>query len=233
MNYSFILMALSASALPALAILAIFLRRDFFKGRMKVVFLLIGLGLLTYAIGDAFKEHGEELGMLDAVIAGITATITLSILSRFSHGHTHDKEAEGAKGIVLSEAFHSLFDGMVIGTTYLVSPLLGYSVTVGILIHELPKILGTLTVFRSMGLSIKKTITYGLLAQIGSPIAAILVFLIGKRFDQEQFHAFEIASVSSLAAIVLWIFWLEIRFHIKHNKDNKKRGGPGVSGHSH
>lgn len=217
MNSNFIIMLISAGALPALAFLALLLRRNLFKGNLKIIFLSLGLFLLGFAVFDAFKEHGDELTLLDSVAGGITAIITLCILSYFNHDHMHDKEKEGAKGIVISEAFHSLFDGMVIGATYLVNPIIGYAATLGIIIHELPKIVGTLTVFRSLGLSIKKTIWYGVLAQIGSPIAAILVYLLGKQFDHKQFHVFEIASISSLAAIVLWIIYLELRFHKKHD----------------
>lgn len=218
MSISFILMVASASTLPLLSLLAIFLRRNFFKGKLKIVFLVFGLILLGFAIFDSLIEHSEELGMFDVVITTITALTTFYILSHFSHTHTHNKNIAGAKGIVISEAFHSLFDGMVIGMTYLINPILGYSATLGILVHEAPKILGTLALFRSMGLSVKKTILYGLWAQSGSPVAAILVYVLGKKFDHEQFHAFEIASISSLAAIVLWIIYLEIRFHLKHDK---------------
>lgn len=216
MNSSFILMALSASALPALAVLALLLRRSLFKGKWKIAFLVLGLSLLSFAIYSTFQKHGEELGLADLFVGGVTALITLLILSRFSHNHSHASELEGAKGIVISEAFHSLIDGAVIGATYLVSPLLGYAATLGIITHELPKIVGTIALFRSLNLSIKKTMLYAMLAQIGSPVAAILIYTLGKKIDHEQFHALEIASISSLAAIVLWIIFLEIRFHIRH-----------------
>ena len=214
---SFILMIASASALPLLAFLALLLRRNLFKGKLKIVFLIIGLSLLSFAVFDTFREHGEELDLADILVAGITSLITLFILSHFNHNHNHAHEADGAKGIVISEAFHSLIDGAVIGATYLVSPLLGYAATIGIIIHELPKIIGTITVLRSFNLSVRKTITYGIFAQIGSPVAAMFVFLLGRHIDHEQFHALEIASVSSLAAIVLWIIYLEVRFHTKHD----------------
>lgn len=206
----------SASALPLLALLAILLRRNLLQGKLKLAFLVVGLGLLLYAVAATFMESGEDLGPKELFVGAITALITLFILSRFSHGHTHEKEEGGAKGIVISEAFHSLIDGAVIGATYLVNPLLGGAATLGIIIHELPKIIGTLAVFRGLGLSIGKTILYGIFAQIGSPIAAVFVFLLGKQFDHEQFHALEIASISSLGAIVLWIIYLEIRYHKEH-----------------
>lgn len=224
MNTSFILMALSASSLPLLAFLALLLRRKLFSGVWKIIFLTIGLFLLTFAVFETFVEHSGNLSIRDVLIGGVTASFTVLILSKFNHGHSHVKEAAGAKGIVISEAFHSLLDGGVIGATYLVNPFLGYAATIGIITHELPKVLGTLAVLRSLGHSMKKTILYGVLAQIGSPVSALLIYILGKKFDASQFHALEIASVSSLAAIVIWIIYLEIQFHRHHDHEN---------GHSH
>lgn len=215
---SVLLTFLSASALPILAVLAILLRRNLFQGKLRLAILAAGFLLLLYTVFAAFIEHGEELGLSDIFIGGITALITLFILSRFSHGHHHDKEEGGAKGIVVSEAFHSLIDGAVIGATFLINPVLGGAATIGIIIHELPKIVGTLAIFRGMGLSIRQTIVYGILAQIGSPVAAVFVFMLGKEIDAEQFHALEIASISSLGAIVLWIIYLELKYHRDHKK---------------
>lgn len=215
-------MALSSSALPLLAVCALLLRRNLFKGPWKLVFLTLGLSLLTFAVYNTLLEHNGELGFRDVIVGAVTALITLFILSKFNHNHNHNKEEGGAKGIVVSEAFHSLIDGAVIGATYLISPLLGYAATVGIITHELPKIIGTLTVFRSLGLSIKKTIVYGMAAQIGSPVSAILIYMLGKRIDHDQFQSLEIASVSSLAAIVLWIVYLELSYHKEHTSHDHK-----------
>ena len=218
-------MAISSSALPLLAVCALLLRRNLFTGPWKIAFLTLGLALLSFAVYDTLLEHNGGLGFRDIIVGTITALVTLFILSRFNHAHSHNQKEGGAKGIVVSEAFHSLIDGAVIGATYLVSPLLGYAATVGIITHELPKIIGTITVFRSLGLSIKKTIVYGMAAQIGSPVSAILIYMLGKKIDHEQFQLLEIASISSLAAIVLWIVYLEIRYHKEHKHDH--------GGHSH
>lgn len=217
MNTSFLLVILSASALPALAFLALLLRRNLFKGKWKFAFLFFGLVLLSFAVIDTFGEHSEDFGWRDVVVMLVTSGITYFILSRFNHGHSHSQEIDGARGIVISEAFHSLIDGAVIGATYLVNPLLGTAASLGIIVHELPKIVGTLTIFRSLGLSVRETIVYGILAQIGSPVAALLIYVLGKQIDHEQFHLLEIASVTSLAVIVLWIIYREIRFHKRHD----------------
>ncbi len=222
-DYPLILMILSATALPLLAFLALVLRIDVLQGKVKLLLLTCGVLLLAYTVHETIKEHGGLFTWKDMFASIGGASLTLLILSRFSHGHSHDVREDGAKGIVISEAFHSLLDGAVIGTTYLINPIVGYAATIGIIIHELPKIIGTLTIFRGIGLSVKKTIVYGFAAQIGSPVAAILIYTLGKQFNEEQFQSLEIASVSSLAAIVLWIIYLEIRHHKKH------RG----HGHSH
>ena len=220
MNISFVLMVVSASSLPLLAFFALLLRRNFFGGVWKIVALSLGLILLTVAVIDTFKEHSNDLTISTILVGIITAAITVFILSRFNHNHMHEKEVDGAKGIVVSEAFHSLIDGAVIGATYLINPILGYAATIGIITHELPKIFGTIAVLRSLGLSVRKTILYGICAQIGSPVSALFVYILGKQFNHEQFHTLEIASVSSLGAIILWIIYLEIRFHSEHDKEH-------------
>ena len=88
---SFMLMIISASALPLLAFLALLLRRNIFKGKFKIIFLGIGLALLSFAIYDTFKEHSEDLGFVDGVVALITAGVTLFILSHFNHNHTQQR----------------------------------------------------------------------------------------------------------------------------------------------
>lgn len=215
-------MALSASTLPLLAFLTLLLRRNFVHGKVKIILLIIGTILLTITVINTFTEHGEGLTLGDILTSIGTGILTIFILSKFSHGHDHAIEEGGAKGIVISEAFHSLLDGAVIGATYLINPIFGYAATIGIITHELPKIIGTLTLFRSIGISVKKTIAYGVMAQIGSPVAALLVYLLGKQINEEQFHILEIASVSSLAAIVLWIIYLELQFHRRHGGRGEK-----------
>jgi zinc and cadmium transporter len=224
MNLDFLFVLGSSIALPALSIFALLLRRNLFTGKTKIILLTLGTLLLLYTVVDTFKEHGDELGLVEIGIGGITALCTFFILAFFKHKHTHAKEEDGAKGIVVSEAFHSLIDGAVIGGAYLVNPVLGYTATLGILVHEFPKIVGTLAIFRALGLSIKKTLVYGVLAQIGSPASAILVYMLGKKVSHEDFQLFEIASVSSLAAIVVWIIFLEINHHTAHKHTHEKSG---------
>ncbi len=207
---------LSALALPVLAVIAILLRKELVSGKAKLLMLGVGILLLSYAVVSDVTHHSDELGTRELMTSIIVGGVTLFILASFNRYHKHAPSEGGVKGIVVSEAFHSLIDGAVIGATYLVNPVLGGAATLGIIVHEFPKILGTLALFRGLNLSIKKTVIYGALAQGGAPVAALFIYLLGKEVDPEQFHTLEIASLASLATIILWIIYLEIKHHSKH-----------------
>lgn len=217
-----ILTALSASLLPLLAVIAIVLRRRLIQGKMRLIVLALGMLLLLYVVIDNMLEHGGEFGLREFIVSGVVGGLTLFILSSFHHHHTHNAKEGGVKGIVISEAFHSLIDGAVIGATYLVNPVLGGAATLGIVTHEFPKVVGTLALFRGLNLSLSKTVMYGALAQGGAPVAALFVFILGKEVDHDGFHLLEIASLISLATIILWILYLEIRYHKNHPHHSHK-----------
>ncbi len=221
-----LLTIISASVLPFLAIIAVTLRRELVSGKTKTLLLAMGIILLCYAVASSLIEHGEELGVRELLTSVVVGGVTLFILASFNKHHRHEPTEGGIQGVVVSEAFHSLIDGAVIGATYLVNPVLGGAATIGIITHEFPKILGTLALFRGLNLSIKKTILYGILAQGGAPIAATFIYLLGKNVEHEQFRSLEIASLSSLSAIILWIIYLEIKYHSAHSHKEHK-------GHNH
>lgn len=214
-------LSLPAIAVPIAAFLVIVLRRRNLTGVIKVIALLVAILLLGYSIYTGVLEHWGELGRKEIFSGTLMAIVTYFVLSKFGHKHYHDQEENGAIGVVISEAMHSIVDGAVIGAAYLASPVIGVSATVGILSHELPKIIGTLLLFKSMNLSNSKVIIYGSLSQIGSPAAAIIVyFFFAKIIDHESLKSLEIAGLSSLTVIILYILFLEYRHH-KHFKSHR------------
>jgi len=202
----------STSVLPLLAFFALLLRRQVVTGRFKQVLLVVSLFGLLFVVGGEIYEHGSTLGLRDLFVGIIVSLLTFFFLSKSGHHHTHDMKASGVKGLVVAEAFHSLFDGLAIGATFLITPLLGAGAALGIFVHEIPKMFATLGILRAMGLSTKKTILYGALSQIGAPAAALLVYIFGIKLESE-FRFADIAVIASLSTIVLYIVYLEIRHH--------------------
>ncbi len=214
---NFILLLGSSLLLPFLAVLALLLRRSIVLGKMRLVIFVLAILTIAILLYEDFVEHGASFGPAQATIAVITSFLTYLLLSRTSHHHTHESKEKGIKALVLAESFHSLFDGAALGIAFLASPVLGVGALLGIVVHELPKILATLALIRASGLSMKKTLFYGAISQMGVPISASLVYLIGES-TLTEFHFIDLAVISSLATIVLYIFYKEMRHHMKINR---------------
>ena len=211
---TFLTLLISSSALPLLAFLAIALRRKVVSGKLKMAVLLVSLLGLVYVVFQELSEHKGEFGTHDIYVGAIVSLLTFFLLSFGGHSHKHGAEESGIKGIIIAEAFHSLFDGLAIGVTFLVTPLLGATAALGILVHEIPKMIATIGLIRSLGVSMKKTILYGVMAQIGAPITAVTVYLLGIKLETE-FKLADVAVIASLSTIVIYILFLEVRHHTK------------------
>ena len=199
-KYSEIL--LLTSMLPLASVIAVFLRRDFVRGKVKAFFLAFGLILLSYAIYRDIAEHYEDIGVLEVSVASVAALITYFILS-FAHKHNHEKN--DLRGIVMAEFFHSCLDGAIIGMAYFVNPLFGYGTFLAILSHEAPKIIGTILLIRSLTKSVWGSVKYSMICQAGVPIVAVLVFTFGKNVGDEWANAVEFAGIATIAVILIRI----------------------------
>ncbi len=208
----FLLVLVSSLTLPFLAVLALALRQSVVTGRARLVVFFVAVLGIFYAIYQEIKVHGKEFGLTELFIALLVSSLTYLVLSRSHKHHTHGIDEAGIKGIVIAEAFHSLFDGLAIGVAFLATPLIGIGALAGIVVHELPKMIATLALIRSSGESLAKTIMYGMLSQAGVPVAAILIYVLGYRIETE-FKAVDAAVLSSLATIVLYILYKEMRHH--------------------
>lgn len=215
---TFFALLATSSALPLLAFLAIILRRNVVTGKLKVIVLATSLLGLVYVIVNELLHHSGEFQLGELYTGIIVSLLTFFVLSKSGNHHAHTIEESGVKGIILAEAFHSIFDGIAIGVTFLVTPLLGAGAALGVLAHEIPKMIATLGLLRSVGFSMKKTIFYGVLSQIGVPVAAILAYLFGFKLTSE-FHIADAAVIASLSTIVLYILFLEGKYHLHTKRD--------------
>lgn len=197
-------MLIVTSLLPFLAVFALLLRRNIVTGKVKLVMLVLGLCLLSYAVFEAISDHAKEIGTTEIIIASIAAIITYFILS---FGHKHTLKDGDVKGIALAEFFHSLMDGLVIGAAYLVNPLLGWGTALAIATHELPKILGTVILIRSLTNNVWDAVKYSAFCQAGVPLSAAFVYTFGKNIGGEWTHVVELSALATLAVIIIRVFY--------------------------
>lgn len=190
------------SLLPLAALLAVFLRRDMLGVRFKVPLLIIGLLLVLYTIFNDLQEYMEEIRILDTILIASVALVTYVVMS-FAHKHNEDNQ--NVKAAVLAEFIHSLIDGVVIGMAYLVNPIIGWGTALAVITHELPKILGTIVLIRSLTNNMWDTIKYSAICQAGVPLASMLIYTFGINIDEKWRHTVELMAIITLLVIIIKI----------------------------
>jgi zinc and cadmium transporter len=91
------------------------------------------------------------------------------LLHRHHHGESvHRPELAGVN--VLGDAIHNYIDGLLIGASWLVSPALGITTTLAVLLHEIPQELGDFGILIHSGLTIRQAV----LLNVASAAVAIL-----------------------------------------------------------
>jgi zinc and cadmium transporter len=152
--------------------------------RLAAFFVSFAVGAL---LGDTFihlvpKIFADARGR-DAlrasllILGGILLFFVVEKLLRHQHGllhrhHHHEviERPELAAVNVLGDAIHNYIDGLLIGASWLVSPELGISTTIAVLLHEIPQELGDFGILVHSGLTIRQAT----LLNAGSAAVAIL-----------------------------------------------------------
>jgi zinc and cadmium transporter len=103
---------------------------------------------------------------------------------RWRHCHNVDCENEAHHIVpmnIIGDAFHNLLDGIIIGTTYMVSIPTGIATTIAVAFHELPQEIGDFGVLLQGGLSKKKALLFNFLTGLTAIFGAIFALVVGPR----------------------------------------------------
>lgn len=130
-----------------------------------------------HLIPETFAGQASPLKPSLLTLGGILLFFLLEKFLRHRHGllHRHQHPEEGERPAlaainVIGDAIHNFIDGVLIGASYLVSPSLGISTTVAVLLHEIPQELGDFGILLHSGLSVRKA----LLLNFASASVAVL-----------------------------------------------------------
>lgn len=152
--------------------------------RLATFFVSFAVGAL---LGDTFihlmpevfaeARGGDALRASLLILGGILLFFMVEKLLRHQHGllhrHYHHEAIERPElaGVnVLGDAIHNYIDGLLIGASWLVSPALGISTTIAVLLHEIPQELGDFGILIHSGLTIRQAT----LLNVASAAVAIL-----------------------------------------------------------
>lgn len=128
-----------------------------------------------HMIPEALGLASEKAVLL--LLAGFSAmyvlekTVMMHACSEF--GEKCDAHAAGLTA-VLGMGLHSLVDGVAIGAGFNVSPVIGIAATVGVVIHEFPEGMATMSVMLASGYKRRTAFISSLVVAAATPLGALL-----------------------------------------------------------
>lgn len=131
------------------------------------------LGLLPEAL-----ERGENLRVFATLLAGIIFFFILEKWVLWRHCHDPECPADLVAGelILLGDAIHNFFDGIVIAASFLSAPALGISSALAVMAHEVPQEVGDFGILLHGGYGKGRALAYNLLSSATTPVAALIAF---------------------------------------------------------
>jgi zinc and cadmium transporter len=124
----------------------------------------------------ADSGRGDALRASLLILAGMVLFFVVEKLLRHHHGllhrhhHSEVTRPELAGVNILGDAIHNYIDGLLLGASWMVSPALGISTTLAVLLHEIPQELGDFGVLVHSGLTVRQAT----LLNLASAAVAIL-----------------------------------------------------------
>lgn len=180
-------MALLASSLISLVsllgLLFIKIRKNKLKGE-----LLTLVGIATGALlGDAFLHlipestaiiSSEKTGLM--IIFGMLVFFSLEKILKWRHCHDIDcdQNQELVWISIMADSVHNLIDGLIIGSSFMISVPIGISTSLAVLMHEIPQEIGDFAILIHSGFSIKKASLFNLASALLSVVGVLIIWIV-------------------------------------------------------
>ncbi len=167
------------------------------RGIFFMVALAVGalLGdVLVHILPELYAgANGKGITIPLSVFAGFLLFFALEKFLRWHHSHGLDEESEHShKGDprhigylnIASDAVHNLIDGVLIGTSYLVSIEIGIATTIAVTLHEIPQEIGDFGLLLHAGFSRGRALFFNFLSAMTAILGVILALILGSRAEQ-------------------------------------------------
>lgn len=138
--------------------------KDFFEQRLPfLVSFSAGVFLVTAGalIFEVFElSPSVAVGVMMVMVGYLLAWLLQRLLPETHHHHDSDCVIHkgGAKKLIIGDGIHNIADGIVLITAFSVSSVLGFAITVSIIIHEALQEISEFFVLRQAGYSTKQAL---------------------------------------------------------------------------
>ncbi|MDP3726573.1 MAG: ZIP family metal transporter [bacterium] len=191
-----LLSVFAVSLISLVGILAISVNESLLK---KWILVLVSLAVgalfgdaLIHLIPEAFEKSANPTLTSLLIILGIFLFFVLEKFLHWHHQHgheLHEKEyhGEALSGemqnrirplgylILVSDGFHNLIDGVIIGASYFVSIEVGIATTIAVILHEIPQEIGDFGVLLHSGFSKMKALFFNFVSALFAIVGVVFV----------------------------------------------------------
>jgi zinc and cadmium transporter len=135
-----------------------------------------------HLIPDAVARHGSVSTVCMTVLIGVFVFFVLEKVVRWRHDHrVHFDNPPGdilplARMNLVGDAVHNFVDGILIAGSFLVDPVLGFTTTFAIVVHEIPQELGDVGALVYGGYAPRQAVLYNFYCSL-TVIAGVLFTL--------------------------------------------------------
>lgn len=144
---------------------------------------------------DHAHAHGVALGAPSAHTSDINAAECEHLHATPVVGH---RAISSARALVpmtfVGDALHNLVDGMLIAAGFLTGTSVGVLTLVAVALHELPREVGTFSLFVRGGIRPMRAVAYNVLTAVISMLGAILTLIAGSRITSLAGYLLPVAA---------------------------------------
>lgn len=189
-TYAFISVVI-VSAVSLVGLLTLSMSQERVR-RLAVLFVSFATGALLgdvfiHLVPDVFAEARGSAALRASllILAGMLLFFVIEKLLRHHHGllHGHHHESierpELAAVNLIGDAVHNYIDGLLIGASWLVSPALGISTTIAVLLHEIPQEMGDFAILIHSGLTVRQATLLNLASAAVAILGTMTAILFG------------------------------------------------------
>ncbi len=137
--------------------------------------------LFAGALFHLYPESFESIGSASSWMV-LLGYLLFFVLERVLHWrHCHEDSCPlhpSGEMIVLGNVIHNAIDGLIIGSLFITDPVLGWMVTLMVILHEIPQELGNMAVLLHSGTERRRAFLLTIAAQTFIPLAAIVGFFL-------------------------------------------------------
>lgn len=164
-------------------------------------------------------ELGQNEFVLGYTLLGILSFFFIEESLIWHHHHTQEKEEVHSYTplIIVGDTIHNFIDGIIIATTFAISPALGIPTFLSIVFHEVPQEIGDFGLLLHSKMRIGKIVFFNFLSASASILGAVITY-----FFLFQLEAFGPSLIAFAAGAFIYIALSDLIPETRKEKDLRK-----------